>query len=92
MRGYPKCVATKQDYANLLAMPEHKARASEELKNIVSLNDSMVRKATTPIDPNDHSKGYNTKEIENPMPSWKQKGFASRQEVADIVIANGGTL
>lgn len=92
MHGYPKHVATKQDYLNLLAMPEHRAKALEELKTIVALNDSTTIKATTPVDPNDPTKGYNTEEVENPLPLWKQKGFASRQEAADIIIANGGTL
>lgn len=92
MRGYPKHVATKRDYLNLLAMPEHKAQAIEEMKKIVSHNDSVVTRATTPIDPNDPNKGWNTEVIDNPMPLWKQKDFASRQEVADIIVANEGTL
>lgn len=92
MRGYPKYVATKQDYLNLLAMSEHKAQAIEEMKKIVSYNDSVVTRATTPIDPNDPNKGWNTEKIENPRPLFKQKGFASRQEATDIIIANGGAI
>lgn len=92
MRGHPKHVATKQDHINLLAMPKHRAQALEEMKKIVALNDSTVIRATTPIDPSDPSKGWNMEAIENPLPLWKQKGFASRQEVADIIITNGGTI
>lgn len=92
MKGYPKHIATKQDFLNLLAMPEYKTQALTDLKRIVLLNNITVRKATTPIDPNDHTKGYNTEEVENPLPLWKQKGFTNRQEAADIIIANGGTL
>lgn len=39
MRGYPKHVATKQDFLNLLAMPEYKARALADLEYIRDLND-----------------------------------------------------
>jgi len=69
-------------------MPEHKERAIEELQNIVTLNDSKATLATTLIDPTDESKGWNTVEIENPISLWKQKGFSSRQEVTDIIIAD----
>ncbi len=84
MKGYPKHVATKQDYANLLADPEFKAQAVAELKGIHDLNDDFVQKATTPIDP---EKGWNTETIENPMPLWKQKGFGSKQEIAEMIEA-----
>jgi hypothetical protein len=89
MRGYPKNVATKQDYLNLLAMPEYKVQAIEEMKKIAALNDSTVIKATMPIDPKDPDKGWNTAVVENPMPPWKQKGFASRQEVAEVILTEG---
>lgn len=89
MRGYPKYVATKQDFLNLLAMPEYKAQALEELKNIVSLDDSTAMRATIQIDLNDPRKGWNMVKIENPLPLWRLKGFASRQEVVDIIPANG---
>lgn len=92
MKGYPKHVATKQDYINLLAMPEYKAQALEDLKRLYEFKDDSVQKATTLIDPLDKSKGWNTMAIKNPNPMWKQKGFASRKEVANIIIANGGTL
>ena len=39
---YPKRVATVQDYINLLAMPEHRARALEELRAIRDLADDAA--------------------------------------------------
>ncbi len=85
MRGYPKYVTTKRDYVNLLAYPEFKAQAAVELQGIHDLNDDFVQKATTPIDPDDPEKGWNTETIENPMPLWKQKGFDCRQEILEMI-------
>lgn len=77
---------------NLLAMPEHKQQALNELMNIFQLNDDTALKATTLVDPGNPESGWNTEAIENPNPLWKQRGFVSRQEVAEIITANGGTL
>ena len=92
MRGYPKNVATKQDFLNLLSTEELKAQVIEDLKKIYNLDDSKATRATTLIDPDDPEKGYNTEIIDNPMPLWKQKGFASRQDVADLITENGGEV
>lgn len=88
MREYPKHVATKQDYLNLLVMPEYNHQALEDLKKIFTLNDELAQIATTLIDQKDPDKGWNVKTIKNPMPLWKQKGFASKQEIAETIIAN----
>ncbi len=92
MRGYPKHIATRQDFINLLGMPEHKERALVDLKAIYQLNDSKVSRATTPIDPADPEKGWNTEEIDNPMPLWKVKGFSGRDEVAAVITEYGGEV
>jgi hypothetical protein len=92
MRGYPKTIATKQDFINLLSTKEFKAQAIEDLKKIYNLDDGKAVRATTLIDPDDPEKGYNTEIIDNPMPMWKQKGFASRQDVADLITENGGEV
>jgi len=92
MKGYPKCIATKQDYINLLAMPEHKVQALTDLQTIYNTDDATVKRATTPIDPDDPQSDWNTEDIENPMPLWKQKGFMSRQDVADLITENGGEV
>ena len=87
MKGFPKTIATKQDFTNLFADDNFKAQALAELKRIYNLNDSKATKATTLIDPDDEEKGYNTVEIDNPMPEWKLKGFASREAVNDMIQA-----
>ncbi len=89
MRGYPKHIATKQDFINLLAMPEHKAHALADLKAIHDLDDAKATRATTLIDENDPEKGFNTETIDNPLPVWKQKGFTSRKAVAAMITKAG---
>jgi hypothetical protein len=92
MKDYPKHVSTKQDFVNLLSMEKFKERAIEDLKKTYNLNDSKAVRATTLIDPDNPEKGYNTEIIDNPMPMWRQKGFASRQDVADLITENGGEV
>ncbi len=92
MKGYPKRIATKQDFINMLGEKEFKSWTIDDLKAIYNLDDAKVTRATTLIDPADPEKGYNTEIIDNPMPVWKQKGFASRQEVADLIVKNGGKI
>ena len=92
MRGYPKTIATKQDFLNLLSTKEFKAQAIEDLKKIYSRDDDKVVRATTLIDPDNPESGYNTEIIDNPMPKWRQKGFVSRQDVADLITENGGEI
>mgnify|MGYP000976215602 CR=1 FL=1 len=92
MKGYPKFIATKQDFINLLGMAEFKDQALADLKAVYELNDDKATRATTPIDPEDPQGGWNTEEIDNPMPVWKQKGFSSRDEVAELIIDNGGEV
>jgi hypothetical protein len=92
MRGYPKFIATKQDFINLLADPEHKDQALTDLQEIYNRPDDKILTTTTKKDPDDPMSDWNTAEIDNPMPMWKQKGFESRQEVADLITANGGEV
>jgi len=92
MKGYPKYVATQQDFLNLLDMPEFKDQALAELVAIYEKDDAKATIATTPIDPDDPQSGWNTEEIDNPMPLWKIKGFESREAVAELIIDNGGEV
>ena len=92
MKGFPKHVNCKQDFLNLLADKNHKEHAIEDLKKIYLLNDSKTLRATTLIDPEDPKSGYNTEEIDNPMPLWKQKGFESREAVGTLITKNGGKV
>ena len=83
MKGYPKHIATKQDFLNLLADQEFKERAIADLKTIRDLDDD---KATRTLSINEDGTAV-TEEIENPSPLWKIKGFASRAEVAALIAA-----
>lgn len=76
MQGYPKVIATKQDFINLLNMYEHKAQALIDLQAMVNFQDDIVKQS---IDENSYI------EIDNPNPLYKQKGFGTRQEVIDLI-------
>ncbi len=84
MKGYPKHINCQQDYINLLAEPELKAQALEDLKAIRDLDDS---KALRVVSMNEETGEATTEEIDNPMPLWKVKGFARREDVAELIVA-----
>ena len=92
MRGFPKHINCVQDFNNLLADKDLKRRAISELQKIYNKDDSKALRATTLIDPEDPKSDWNTEEIDNPMPLWKQKGFESREAVAALVTKNGGKV
>ncbi len=92
MRGYPKHINCVQDFNNLLADKALKARTLAELQEIYNKDDSKTLRATTLIDPEDPKSDWNTEEIDNPMPLWKQKGFESREAVAELITKNGGKV
>ena len=89
MRGYPKHVATKQDFLNLLSMDEYRGQATENLIAIFKMNDE---KANRHISGSEETKDLKIEEIENSMPLWKRKGFKSRQEIAGIIKKHGGCI
>ena len=92
MRGFPKHINCVQDFNNLLADKDLKRRALVELQKIYTKDDLKALRATTLIDPEDPKSDWNTEEIDNPMPLWKQKGFASRKAVATLITKNGGKI
>jgi threonyl-tRNA synthetase len=81
MKGYPKHVAIKQDFLNLLEIPEFKDQALADLAEIRDLTDDT---ATRTLVIQEDGTAV-TEEIENPMPLWKIKGFSSRQEITDLI-------
>lgn len=85
MKGYPKHFATKQDYLNILEIPEFREQCLTDLKSIRDIKDDTVLVATTPIDPKDPNSEWNTKTATNPNPMWKQKGFSSRSEIDKLI-------
>lgn len=89
MIGYPRTIATKQDFINLLENENFRAQALADLQAIADLDDDTVQKATTLIDENDPEQGFNMETVENLNPVWKQKGFASRDEVQALIQEYG---
>lgn len=86
MNGFPKCVATKQDYENLLLMDEYKEEALNALQKLQDFDDRTATKATDKlIDPDDPDSDFVVEEIENPLPLHTQKGF---KEWMDVVKLN----
>lgn len=84
MKGYPKHIASKQDFINLLADKEYRERAIADLRIIAEADDD---KAMRTISINEETGEEVTEEIDNPMPLWKVKGFKSRKEVAKLIAA-----
>ena len=82
MRGYPKHVATVQDFKNLLSMPKFKARALADLQAIYDANDA---KALRVVGGSELAGDLVTAEIDNPMPAWKRKAFGSRDAVKKLM-------
>lgn len=82
---YPDHVATKQDFANLVAMPEYRQRALAELQAIYDAGDATV---TRVVSGSTETGDLVTEEIENPNPVWKQRGFASRDDVLQMIESN----
>jgi hypothetical protein len=85
MRGYPKVIATKADFMNLLAEPEFKDRALVDLKAVYDLQDDTADKVVS-YDMDDNGQMINvvTSTVEAVMPTWKRMGFTSRAEVMEL--------
>jgi len=75
VRGYPKYIATKQDYENLLKMPEFSKQAAADLEALAKVDTAKVTRAIRPVDEAKPDGEWVTEEITNPKPEWKRKGF-----------------
>lgn len=89
MKGYPKHIATKQDFQNLLAMPQFRAQALKDLQAIYDTNDDKVNVCTTIKNPEapESEQIWNTEKQSAPLPMWKQKGFKSREELKSFITS-----
>ena len=89
MKGYPKFIATKNDFEHLLAMPQFRAQALKDLKKIHETNDDEVDVCTTIQNPEapKEEQVWNTKKQPAPRPLWKQKGFKSRKDLGDFITS-----
>ena len=82
MKGFPKNIATKQDFINLLAMPEYKEKAEKELKALHELQDDFVeRVVSSKIDVKGQMTDVVTETIPNSSPMYKRMGFESKEEI-----------
>jgi len=92
MKGYPRIILVKQDFLNLLAMQEHKERALTDLKRLHANDDTLIMTTTSLVDPEDPMSEWKQEMLPNPSPLWKQKGFESREDLAQIITENGGEI
>jgi hypothetical protein len=90
MRGYPKRIATKRDFENLISMPEYKDRALADLEKIIENSPAKIKKAVAPVDAKKPDGEWETEEIDNPLPLWKLKGFKSKKAVTDLIGKHKG--
>ena len=86
MRGYPRLIATKQDFINLLAVPEFKAQALSDLQAVYDLQDDTLERVVS-FDTDDKGQMINivTETVDAPMPKWKRMGFESRAEILNLM-------
>jgi anti-sigma-K factor RskA len=84
MRGYPKHIATEQDYRNLLSMPEYRERALADLQALAELDDDKVTVCTDRKNRDIHAE-RKTEEKSNRTPVWQRKGFSSRHAIDTLV-------
>lgn len=88
MRGYPKHVATKQDYINLLNMQEHRMRALADLNKLKQYDENTaIVKQVIILGDVAKDQPDTTKNIPTPLPLWKQKGFKSLIEVDELIAS-----
>ena len=85
MRGYPRTVATKQDFINLLADPEFREQALVDLRAVVDLEDDTMERVVS-YDQDEKGRMINvvTETVPAPMPKWKRMGFESREAVMEL--------
>lgn len=90
MQGYPKHIATKQDYENLLSMEEYKEQALVDLRELAAFDDRYVTRAIKPLNHDDPMREWETEVIDNPYPLHAQKGFIDKDEKEEKAqISNG---
>jgi hypothetical protein len=84
MQGFPKHIATKQDFENLLGMDEFKEEALKALQELQDFDDRTATRAVKQENPDDPMSDWITEEIENPLPIHAQKGFSEWMEVVTL--------
>jgi hypothetical protein len=85
MHGYPQIIATVEDFQNLINDIDHKEQALTDLQNLQDFDDRTVAMAIKPLNPEHPDGEWEVKEIENPNPIHRQKGF---EQWIDVVQLN----
>ena len=85
MKGYPKIIATKQDFVNLLAVPEFREQALMDLQAVYDRQDDTMERVVS-YETGEKGQMINvvTETVPAPMPKWKRMGFESRQAVMNL--------
>lgn len=91
MRGYPKFIATRQDFVNLLALAEFKSQALADLKAVIDLQDDTLERVVS-YDKDEEGQMINIvfETVPALMPEWKRLGFESRQAAQELYTSEGG--
>lgn len=89
MKGYPKHIATRQDFVNLLSMEEYKEKALSDLRALYEYDDDTCIRV---VSGSEETGDLVTEVIANPLPMWKQKGFESRESILDLISEYGGEV
>jgi len=86
MKGYPKFVATRQDFVNLLTDPDLRSQAAADLRAIRDYDDDTC---AVVVSGSEETGDLVTKSITNPKPLWMQKGFETRDEISALLAEYG---
>ena len=91
MKGYPRVIATKADFENLLADPEYKDRALADLRMVIDLEDDTMERVVS-YDQDEAGRMINvvSETVPAPLPKWRHMGFESRDAALDLYITEGG--
>ena len=81
MRGSPKGPLSKNDYDNLLAMPEHASKAKADLSRLAAIDDSKIT-----VDQGTEA-APKIVQIANPLPTWKRAGFKDKAALTSLAAA-----
>jgi hypothetical protein len=84
MKGFPKVIATKQDFINLLSDKNYKEEALEKLQTLQDHDDRVSTRTLEIADPEDPESEDKTERIETELPIHKQIGFEKWLDVVEL--------
>lgn len=84
MRGFPRVIATVQDFENLLGDKDMKQEAIRKLEELMDFDDRTVTVALKPKNKDDPDGEWKTIKIRNPHPIHRQRGFLRWRDVVAL--------